>query len=188
MYFGSAKDGLQTFFRWAFYLFIVWFPFMFYEGYLFNGTSTRAINMFIFVEVLAIIFGLALLGKRRLQLVKSPITLALGVLLVSLFVSSLLGVDFATSFWSKATRTTGLLYFLHLALFYVFFWIAFSDTKRLRQFIVTFLVSAGLFSIAAFLGGEGAKVLFGDRPMPGLTIGNSTFAGMYLYLAFMLSI
>lgn len=181
---------MKKFFRGALYVFIALFPFVLYEGYLFNGTATRSINTVIFVEIIALLFGIGLLTNRenRLSFFRSPVTLSLGLLLVVLFISSLTGVDFQTSFWSKATRTAGLFYFIHCALLYCLFWVAFDKENDLRTFIKVFLVSAGLFSVASVFGQEGTKWLFASKPWEGLTIGNSTFAGMYLYSAFMLSV
>ncbi len=189
MFFGKEGSDLQVFFRWAFYIFTFLFPLIRYEGYLFNGTSTRAVNTVLFIELLALVFGFALFSKRRrLSFAVSPITISLMVLLFVLSVSSLLGVDLATSFWSKATRTTGLFYFFHLGFLYLFFWFAFSEQNALRNFIKVFIISAGFFSLLSLLGQEGVGWFFAEKAWSGLTIGNSTFAGMYLYSAFMLSI
>ena len=184
-------EGLQikTFFRWVFYIFIALFPFILYPGYIFNGTATRAINTVLVAEIIAVVLGFFFLFRqRKLSVVISPITGTLFLFLAVLFVSSFSGVDFSASFWSKATRTTGLFYFIHLALLYFCFWVSFREEKYLRTFIKTFLVSTGIFSVLAVLGQEGVGWLFADKPWAGLTIGNSTFAGMYLYAAFMLSI
>lgn len=187
--FFSTGGGVQQFVRWVLYVFIALFPFILYEGYLFNGTSTRAINTVLVVEILAVVVGGAMLQARnKVSFVRSPITYALGGLLLVLFIASIGGIDFNASFWSKATRTTGLFYFIHLALFYFLFWIGFSERKYIRTFIKVFLVSTGIFGVLAVMGQEGVGWLFASKPWDGVTIGNSTFAGMYLYAGFVLSI
>lgn len=189
MFFGKEGSELHIFFRWAFYIFIALFPFLLYEGYLFNGTSTRAVNTVLFVELLALVLGIALLYKRqRLSFARSPVTVAFVLLLAALFVSSIIGADFHMSWWSKATRTTGLFYFVHMALLYFLFWGTFHEERSMRTFIKTFIVSTGIFSIASMVGQEGLGWLFESKPWSALTIGNSTFAGMYLFAAFMFSV
>ncbi len=182
-------QNLHKFFKWLFYIFIAIFPFVLYEGYLFNGTSTRAINTVLFVQILSICIGAFILHKKsKLSFVVSPITISLLLLLVSLCISSFLGVDLVDSFWSKATRTTGLFYFLHMASLYFLFWISFEKEVDMRNFLKIFVFSAGLFSIISVFGQEGLGWFFKSKPWEGLTIGNSTFAGMYLYAGFMISI
>jgi O-antigen ligase len=184
------RQGVQKFFQWMFYVSIALFPFVLYEGYLFNGTATRAVNTVLMVEALALVLGVTFLAykSKKLSIVLSPITGAFAVLLSVLLISSLVGVDFATSFWSKATRTTGMFYFFHLAFLYVFFWVAFAQARKMRTFLMVFAVSAGLFGLLASFGQEGTGWLFASKPWAGLTIGNSTFAGMYMYAGCMIAL
>lgn len=182
-------DKLKDFLRGAFYFFIAIFPFILYKGYLFHGTSTKSINTILFVEILAIIIGVFLLKnkKSKLSFITSPISISLLFLLIILTISSISGVDFSSSFWSKATRSTGIFYFIHIAFLYVFLWIAFGDGKHIKKLIHVFVISSAVFSLAAILGQEGLGWFFKSKPWQGLTIGNSTFAGMYMYAAFMMS-
>lgn len=188
MFLGKENNDLATFFQGAFLVFIALFPFILYEGYLFNGTSTRFINTVIFVEILALVFGITLLRtKQKLSVVLSPVTISLAVLLVLISIAAFVGVDPHTSFWSKATRTAGLFYFLHLALWYFFFWFACTEKKQ-KSFLSVFAISGGVFSLLSFLGREGLGWIFTSDRWSGFTIGNSTFAGMYLYATFLISI
>lgn len=189
MFFTTARGKLKAFFEWSFYIFIALFPFLIYQGYLFYGTSTRAINLFILVDIFAVIVGIVLFSsKNRLSFAKSPITISLVLLFICLCISSIFGVDFATSFWSKAARTTGLFYFIHLGLFFFFFWMIFNKENKLRNFLSVFLISSAIFSVAAFLSKEGLELIFNSKAWGGFTFGNSTFAGMYMLASFLLSI
>lgn len=189
MFFSIGSKEIQSGIRWVLYVFIAVFPFVLYGGYLFNGTSTRSINTVLVVEAIAVAVGIALLSKeRKIAIVRSPVTGVLALLLVVLCIASLTGVDLNASFWSKATRTTGIFYFLHMALLYMFFWMAYEQDRALRIFLKVFSISAGLFAVVSVLGQEGVGWLFASKGWAGLTIGNSTFAGMYLYAAFMVAV
>lgn len=174
--------------RVIFHVFIVVFPFLIYQGFIFNGTSTRSLNLIILMEILAVSFGFLLFkDDTKVSIPKSPITISLLILLISLFASSILGVDFATSFWSKVTRSTGLFYLIHLGLFYTFFVLLFKEESFLRRFIKIFLISAAVFSIGSVLSKDGFGLIFANREWSGFTFGNSTFAAMYLFSAFVMS-
>lgn len=189
MFFNLNKQFIGRFMEWMFYGFICIFPFVFYDGWLFYGTASRSINLVVFTEILAIAFGIFLMkSKERISFIKSPITLGLLFLLISSFISSLNGVDFSMSFWSKATRMSGLFYFLHIGLFYLFLTMAFNEKVKMRRLIKVFVFSATVFSLGSFLSKDGLGLIFKDRFLNGFMFGNSSFAAMYLYAAFMLSI
>jgi len=163
--------------RGLFYIFIALFPFINYMGHLYYGTTTRAENLFLLVEILAVIVGFALLNrKNKLSFSWSPIGLSLLLFLIIMFISGINGVNFLDSFWSKATRMTGLFYFLHLGLFYLLFSSFFNNSNHINNFLRVFLISTGIFSIISLFS---TSFHF---------FGNSTFAAMYLYAAFLLSI
>src|SRR3989344_2551906 len=185
----KGNNFIQNSIEWMFYVFIALFPFVSYNGFLFAGTSSRTVNLVIFVEIIVLIFCFLLFSKKNdFSIIKSPITLAWALLLIVSFVSAFQGVDFLNSFWSKATRMTGLFYLLHLGLFYLFLLMIFNEEKKLRNFLKVFLVSAGIFSIGALLSNDGFGVIFINKPWTGFTFGNSSFAAMYLYAAFLASI
>lgn len=188
MFLEKENNDLSRFFQGAFLVFIAVFPFILYEGYLFNGTATRFINTVIFVEALSLVFGIFLLRtKQRLSLVLSPVTISLTVLLILMGISAFLGVDPHVSFWSKATRTAGLFYFIHITFWYLFFWFSCTEKKQ-RSFLSVFAISGSIFSFLSFAGREGLGLMFTSDRWSGFTIGNSTFAGMYLYATFLISI
>lgn len=185
----KGHNLIQKSIEWVFYVFIALFPFISYNGFLFAGTASRAVNLAVFAEILVLIFCFLLFDKKNdFFIVKSPITLALALLLIVSSVSAFQGVDFLSSFWSKATRMTGLFYFLHLAVFYLFLLMVLSKEKTLRNFLRVFLISAGIFSAGALLSNDGFGFIFADKPWTGFTFGNSSFAAMYLYAAFLASV
>lgn len=188
MFIEGKNKAITKFTEWALVIFMALFPFIFYIKYLYYGTTSRSINLVIVVEVLAVIIGLALLSReRRLKIAKSPITLALLAFLVVLVVSAFAGVDLHTSFWSRATRMTGIFYFLHIGFFYLCLMMVFQSDKKRDLLIKTFLISAAIFSVGALLARDGLGLIFAEKPWQGFTFGNSSFAAMYVYAAFILS-
>ncbi len=188
MFIDTRSATLNKFLEWTLYAFIALFPFVFYIEHLFYGTTSRAVNLIVIVEILTLVFGLAMLsGKARISVAKSPITIALVLLLVLTVVSGFMGVDMHTSFWSRMTRMSGIFYLIHLGLFYMFLMSVFSDLEKRRRFIKVFLVSSAIFSIGALLGRDGFSIIFSKTEWEGFTFGNSSFAAMYVYAAFALS-
>lgn len=174
---------------WIIYIFIAIFPFITYQGFLYFGTATRSVNLIITTELLVAVFICFLFKKESsVSIMKSPISIVLVSYLVILFVCGIVGVDFSASFWSKATKMEGIFYFIHLFVFYLFLFQFFNGKERIKNFLRVFLISAGIFSIFSLLGNDGFGLIFKDMPWSGFTFGNSTFAAMYLYFAFMMSI
>jgi O-antigen ligase len=112
---------------------------------------------------------------------------ALGIL----YLSSLLGVYPALSFSSEILRATGVL-FLTMIVFLAF-WAGEFLTERDWSFVRRAVAgSAALFALFAFFGSEGlglsGRILTMNLDIDGLTLGNSTFAGAYLLIAFVITL
>ncbi len=183
------KGFIYKVIEWIFYFFIATFPFLIYQGFFFPGTATRVVNLIIVVEILVLLLAILLFKKNiNFGIIKSPITLIGLVFLAIITITSIHGVDFSSSFWSKATRMTGIFYFFHLGLFYLFCVSFFDKEGILKNFLKIILLFGGLFSILSLLSGDGFGLIFNSKVWTGFTIGNSTFAAMYLYAVFMLSI
>ncbi len=171
------------------YVFLVIFPFLNYTSFLYFGSVTRSINLIIFSSIAGILLGLLLLNKESaLYVPKSPVLLSVTVYFISMFVSAFFGNDFQTSFFSNMTRTTGLWYMICLGIFILLFVNLLQDKGVRRKIILATIVPTALFSVLALLGPEGFKVIFKDMKGDGFTLGNSTFAGMYIFGSFLLSI
>src|SRR3989338_11270594 len=104
--------------EYLFYAFFVVFPFINYSSFLYGGSSTRSLNLVIFAGFLGLALGIWLFKKSAsLSLVKSPLFIALALYFLALSFSGILGLDFSTTYWSVATRMTGLWHFLSLGFF-----------------------------------------------------------------------
>ncbi len=185
----QLKSGIFNFINYTLLGFIALFPIVLFKGYLYNGTSSRAIFLMIVIEILAIVFALTLFKKdKEVKFFKSPIAMALSLYFIVLIITGLQGVDPSISFWSKAARVSGIFFFSHLVMLYYFLSYLFKDNKTQRDFLKVFLVSTGVYSVLSFLGPEGLGFIFKTKLWDGFTFGNSTFAAMYLFAAFLLSI
>lgn len=186
-------DDLRNWFwkttEYLIYAFFITFPFLSYSGFLYFGSTTRSVNLIALGSILGLGFAVWLFQKNsRVSLTKSPIFISLGVYIVSIFISALLGLSFATSFWSVITRMTGLWYFIFLGIFMAILWPIISERKKQDRLIFLIILSTTLYSILSWLGAEGLGLIFRDSLRDGFTFGNSTFAGMYIFGAFVLSI
>ncbi len=175
--------------EYLFYLFFILFPFVNYSSFLYGGTSTRSLNLIIFSALLGIAFALWLFTKRSsVSLVKSPLLLALSAYLGSLSVSGLLGLSSSSTFWSVATRMTGIWYFISLGFFMLMLWTVIGDEKRHHTLILSILLSTALYSVLNFFSNDGLGWIFKDFLNDAFTFGNTTFAAMYIFGAFLLSL
>jgi len=175
--------------EYLFYAFFILFPFVNYGGFLYTGTSTRSLNLVIFAAVLGIGFALWLFKKgTTVSLVRSPLFIALALYLGSLTVSGLAGLNFSTTFWSVATRMTGVWYFLSLGFFMLVLWALVVDEKKHHALTLGIIFSTALYSVFDLLGNDGFGWFFKNVISEAFTFGNTTFAAMYIFGAFLLSL
>lgn len=185
----EGKKGFWKFAEYLLYIFFFLFPLVSYNGFLYGGTSIRAINLMFLASLLLITFGIRSFKKdSSVTIQKSPIFIAMLIYFVLVFISAVNGINFNVSFWSVATRTTGIIYFINLGFFIYFLSNSLINRKIQDSLILTVLISTAIYSFLAFLGPEGLKILFNGYESDAFTFGNSTFAGMYLFGAFILSI
>jgi O-antigen ligase len=188
MFIDYHKD-FKSFLKSILLVFLASFPFILYNGFLFNATSSRSLNTVLLVQILMIFLGIYLFkNKSIVKIVKSPITISLSIFFIIMVVASVFGVDFVSSFWSKVTRTTGIFYFLHIGFLYLIFLSVFNNKEDIFKLLKVFVVSTALFSFLSAVGNEGFGLIFQNKEWQGLTFGNSTFAGMYILPSFVLSL
>jgi len=116
---------------------------------------------------------------------------ALTATLFVFYVAAFLGAYPELSLWSDILRSTGLLFLTHIALFAMILGYAFTkhDWSILRRAI---LISGAVFALLTIAGKNGfgfsGDFLWINLSEQGLSLGNSTFAGVYLLLAFVLGL
>lgn len=171
----------------AFFLAVL--PFVIMRQTLFYG----AVNGKFFFSLLAIDLLLlcgaymVLRGKETVIWKHRWLLYTLFGVLVTQYVSSYLGVFFERSLWSDILRSTGVLFLTHMAFFaaLVGAFLKEQDWILVRRAVI---FSAALFGVLTLIGFDGLgymrEISIFQFKETGLTFGNTTFAGVYLILAF----
>lgn len=151
---------------------------------LFNGAiSTKSLALLITCSAL-LLYGSYLLWKGKNKSVEvGYLHIGTIVVLGSLMLSTGLSTDPAHSFFGDALRSVGSLLLCILAVTSILAAEFFKerDWSVLRR---TVLISAAVFSLLTVFGSLGLKTfLWIDLTNPGASLGNDTFAGLYLVLA-----
>lgn len=189
MFIENKKGGFVTLLEYGMYGFFAIFPFFIFKSFLYQGSSSRFLLLSLVTALYAIGFGVYLFNeKNKVSFWKSPILLVFGIYFVYLFISAILGVDFSTSFWSRAERTSGLFYITHLAVFALFLIQIVSQKESREKLLKVVLFTSAIYSFFSLLGPQGFNIIFKTNPYDGFLFGNSSFAAMYLLGAFLLSI
>lgn len=169
-------------------------PYLFYKNYLYSAISTKALTFMLVADILFVILGAYLIFSQKkgnkIALYSSPLFIAVVTLLVVYTITGFTGIDVHTTFWSKATRYTGLFFFIHVALFS---WMMslFAESKQWFSKIINTIFFSGLvFSLLSNLGTDGLNVLWFNKTAQadGFMIGNSTFAGTFLLMSFFIGL
>ncbi len=171
------------------YAYFALFPFITFRSFLFGGTSSRSAILILMAGILGILFAIWLFKKgNSISIPKSPILLVSVIYFLSILISGIFGFSFENTFWSAVARTTGIWYLINLGIFTFFLTAVASDHKNRHKLILTIVLSTALYSLLAFLSNEGLGVLFTNYAAESFTFGNSTFAAMYIFGAFILSL
>lgn len=174
-------------------LFLFVLPFVTSRELFYGATNGKFFFVLFFSYIFFAIFVYKLWIKEIQISVRKQYLLA-GLLLFGLiaWASSLLGVHQTQSLWSDILRSTGTIFISHIILLTIVWSYLFSkeDWFFLRRALIW---SASIFSLLYSLGLQGFGV-FGGRflsvnfSINGLSIGNETFAGAFVFLTIMLTL
>ena len=172
-------------------LLLIVFPFI-TTTELFYGTVNAKALAVIFTADVAILIGAYTLYRTETFVWKHRwFSYALLTTLGALTLSAYLGVYFERSLWSDILRSTGVIFLAHVGVYSLILGATFRDADwtLLRRSLA---FSTGIFALLSIAGAEGfgfdGKFLGLDLSVHGLTLGNTTFAGAYLLLAFGLTL
>ncbi|MDB5244794.1 MAG: hypothetical protein JWN18_664 [Parcubacteria group bacterium] len=175
--------------EYLFYLFFVTFPFINYSSFLYGGTSTRSLNLIIFASLIGLGFSVWLFFKKSsVGVIKSPLSVTPLVYLLSLTISGFVGLSMYTTFWSVATRMTGIWYVVSLGFFMWILSAVLQDEKKHHRLILIIILSTAVYSVLDLFGKDGLGILFKSSLNEAFTFGNTSFAAMYIFGAFLLSL
>lgn len=152
-----------------------YFPFIAPKSLYFMGISQILFFIWLFLAI----------NYKRYRPSWNSVVLALILFLVILILSSVLGIDFSRSFWSKYERMTGVLLWLHLLGFFLVISSTFkkiSDWKKIFRFSVLVAMIVSLMEILGIAGVSSLRL----SSRGGATLGNTSFLGSYLLFNFFL--
>lgn len=168
-------------------------PFIYSKSILY-GTVNGKYFFFSLIVLLVVLWAAYQLFRDKLALTWSKKSWLTGAALAALavyYLSALLGIFPAGSFWSDILRGTGLFYLSILAAAAILF----SQMLRLRDWSVVrrgAIAGGVIFSLFTLIGAEGFNFMPTFLGLPvgqtGFTLGNSTFAGVFLLLTVILTL
>ena len=193
---------LSNFLRWIIFFgagLSLFTPFIISARYFFPFVGPKSIYFMALAEIIFTSWLILIVINPKYRPRLNALLLALVFFLAVSILSSIFGVDFSRSFWSKYERMTGILMQLHL---FGFFLAISSVFKSKEDWLKIFGISvfaailmSGIFFIfktgwAALFSKFGLETLTQIEPISrgGATIGNSSFLGTYLLFNVFLAI
>jgi hypothetical protein len=152
---------------------IVFTPFVVSARFFFPFVGPKSLYFMGLAEIIFFCWLILVFIDRNYRPKFNFLLFALIFYLLVFILSSIFGVDFSYSFWSKHERMTGILMHLHLFLFFLVLGSVFKKEDFKRIFVVSILV-------AIFLGAFAVFNVKDIKMRGGGTIGNESFLGTYL--------
>ncbi len=107
-----------------------------------------------------------------------------------IILSAIFGASPVTSFWSYYMRGVGVIFYIHLYLFFILIRSVFPSIENFRRLLVLVGATGFLMALQTYVGtsGLGIKSLEIAADTSGATLGNSSFLGGYLIIALLASL
>jgi len=192
----AQQSFLEQSVRWITVSIFTVLPLLYFSGRIASYVTSKQYFFIGTVDVLVVLWTWLLLNDTRYRLTKKNLLLLLPLflLLVSLTVSALVGVDPATSFFSTVETGTGLVFLYHCFLFACITasQIRVQHWQLLKSIFQAVLFSATMLAMMTFFtGGNGvfttqSAMLNGSSG--GAMMGNSLLAGAYFIFAVFMAI
>jgi len=131
------------------------------------------------VEIVFAAWLVLILHTKKYRPKLNIVLISVLLFLISMIISSIFGISFDNSFWSKFERMSGLLVHLHLAGFFLVLSSTFKEKFQWKKF---FLVNVGIGLILSIISliSQVSDLNFIFAARGGVTLGNSSFLGTYL--------
>ena len=164
-------------------------PLIFYHYFFYPFITTKALYFRIIVLLVLLIFLIYWFIKKKVSYKVSPLWWAFLILVGVYFLSAIFGVAFGHSFWSNIERAAGVIFFIHLFIYFAALVFAFKSKEQWRWlfrtslFVSFVVVIYGLmqhFGIASAINTTGVRI--------SSTLGNPAYLGSYLLINFFLAI
>ncbi|MFH1457359.1 MAG: O-antigen ligase family protein, partial [Patescibacteria group bacterium] len=164
-------------------------PLIFYHYLFYPFVTTKALFFRVIVLLVLLLFLIYFFVKKKISYKTSPLWWAFLILIIVYFLSAVFGIAFMRSFWGNMERATGIVFFVHLFVYFALLIFAFKDIKqwhwlfRASLFVGLVIVVYGLmqhFGIAQAINTTGVRV--------SSTLGNPAYLGSYLLINFFLAL
>ncbi|MFH1401762.1 MAG: O-antigen ligase family protein [Parcubacteria group bacterium] len=161
-------------------------PFIVSSKYFFPFVGPKSIYFMALSEIIFAAWLILIIFAPKYRPKLNILTLTIILFLIIFILSSILGVDFSRSFWSKYERMTGLLMQLHLCGFFLAVSSVFQKKEDWLRIFGVSVFAAVLMSFINFY----PKVMgpMAELTRGGATLGNSSFLGTYLLFNFFFAI
>jgi O-antigen ligase len=189
----GQESGLAKFLKWIIFIgtaVITFTPFVISGNYFFPFVGVKSLFFMALVEIILAAWIILLSFSKKYRPRFNALLIALGLFLLVQILSSVFGVDFSRSFWSKFERMSGILMQLHL---FTFFLVISSVLKRKEDWLKIFGISVAgalVMSLINYSSTFGLNFLgnLNSAARGGATLGNSSFLGTYLLFNFFFSL
>ncbi|PIR07002.1 MAG: hypothetical protein COV55_01080 [Candidatus Komeilibacteria bacterium CG11_big_fil_rev_8_21_14_0_20_36_20] len=171
---------------WSALILIMLTPIYINSNFFFPYIYSKALAFRILVEVLLLLWLIYVLVKKEIKVKIDWLTIVFFILLVSMFLSSLLGDNFYFSFWSNIERSEGLLLWSHMFILFFILRNFISNRKEWLFLWEVFFVAAQIVVLIGLL--QYFNVDFINRTgvtdgRVASTIGNAAYLAGYSLLA-----
>lgn len=160
------------------------FTLLYVPGFLYPAVFPRAIFLYSAISVILIIWLVYVFRYEKLILPKNWLTAAILIYILTLFISGIAGGHFEHSFFGDYARTSGIIIFIYITVWYS----ASASVFRPKDWVNTFralLFSGVVLASISFLGINGlAQSAFNFLEQGGSLFSNNTFSGIYYVFAF----
>ncbi len=152
-------------------------PLYFSTNHWFSFNSPKTLAISFGVLSMTILYAWGVIVSKKFSIKVTPLHIVLGVFLVILTISSILGVDAHNSFFGTFSFPTNLIFIYIVSLFAIFIgFLIHRDKQFLPKIILTSFLSSIIVAFFSYTGTSIFKI-FTDYSS---TIGNSSYAGAYL--------
>lgn len=171
------------------YILIVGTPLFYLKKSVYPYTFSKTLFFQAVVEIIFFLWLILVFLDKKYRPKLNSFGWGVLVFLGALLLASVLGEDFARSFWSTQERNLGVFSFLHLgAIFFVFS--SLGGDLPWKKFFYSSLITSMVVVSIAFIQLEQPNLLL-NEPIggrPGATFGNPTFLAGYLVFQFFLAL
>lgn len=178
----GGNNGLAVFFieliRWGAYI-ALFAPLVVHPSFFFPFVVPKTVFFWIFTEIIFASWLLLAIPNKQFRPKWNPVSIALGIFLLIVVLTSFTGINIERSFWSTFERMSGTINWIHLAIFFFVLTSTFKTLADWKKLVTASFIAANIVSVL-FLADRIGIALIPFETRNGATIGNSSFMAAYL--------